>query len=266
LQGNNPAPASDLARQIAAIAADAGRLAMDRWKTDFKRWEKSPGNPVCAIDLEVDAMLRVRLNDLLPDAGWLSEETIDNAARLKADRIWVVDPIDGTRDYLRGRPGWAVSIALVEHGQPVIGVLDAPARGEVWTAEAGKGAWRNGRRLHTAERSELAGARVPADQLPKVDQDLAMVAKPNSIALRIAMVAAGEADLVATLRWGHEWDIAAAVLLAREAGTTVTDALGGALHFNTPAGEAFGVLATAPGIHAAAVERLAERAAASIKR
>jgi len=257
---------TDLAQQIAAIAADAGRLAMDRWATDFKRWEKSPGNPVCAVDLEVDAMLRVRLNALLPDAGWLSEETIDNADRLKAERVWVVDPIDGTRDYLRGRPGWAVSIALVEHGQPVIGVLDAPARGEVWTAEVGKGAWRNGVRLHAAERDQLAGARVPADQLPKVDQDLTTVAKPNSIALRMAMVAAGEADLVATLRWGSEWDIAAAVLLAREAGASATDALGGALKFNTPSGEAFGVLVTTQGIHAAAVERLAERAASSIKR
>ncbi len=257
---------TDLAREIAAIAADAGRLAMDRWHTDFARWEKSPGNPVCAVDLEVDAMLRRRLEALLPDAGWLSEETIDNAARLGSDRIWVVDPIDGTRDYLRGRPGWAVSVALVEHGQPVIGVLDAPARGEVWTAQVGQGAWRNGERLHAGERDALAGARVPADQLPRIDQDLATVPKPNSIALRIAMVAAGEADLVATLRWGSEWDIAAAVLLAREAGATVTDALGGALHFNTPSGEAFGVLATAPGIHAAAVARLAERAATGIRR
>jgi myo-inositol-1(or 4)-monophosphatase len=100
---------------------------------------------------------------------------------------------------------------------------------------------------------------VPADQLPKVDRDLVAVPKPNSIALRIAMVAAGEADLVATLRWGHEWDIACAVLLAREAGAAVTDALGQKLVFNTPAGEAYGVLATTQGIHAAAVARLADR-------
>lgn len=255
-----------LAQEIAAIAAEAGRLAMDRWGTNFQCWEKSPGNPVCSVDLEVNVMLRQRLEALLPDAGWLSEETIDNAGRLGLERLWVVDPIDGTRDYLRERPGWAVSIALVEHGRPVIGVLDAPARGEVWSAEVGKGAWRNGQRLHVAERSQLAGARVPADQLPKVDQDLVMVARPNSIALRMAMVAAGEADLVATLRWGHEWDIAAAALIAGEAGAVVTDALGGPLMFNTPAGEAFGVLTTSPGIHAAAVERLAERAAVLVKR
>ncbi|HVJ02470.1 MAG TPA: inositol monophosphatase family protein, partial [Sphingomonas sp.] len=88
-----------MADEVAAIAADAGRLAMKLWKTDFRRWEKSPGNPVCAVDLELDGMLRWRLGELLPDAGWLSEETIDDAARLGAERIWVVDPIDGTRDY-----------------------------------------------------------------------------------------------------------------------------------------------------------------------
>jgi len=249
----------ELAAEIAAIAAEAGRHAMARWQSDFARWEKVPGHPVCAVDLEVDALLRERLGRLLPEAGWLSEETVDNADRLALSRLWVVDPIDGTRDYLRGRPGWAVSIALVEDGQPVIGVLDAPARGEVWTARAGAGAWRNGVALRAAERADLPGARVPADQLPKVDRDLVMVPKPNSIALRIAMVAAGEADLVATLRWGHEWDIAAAVLLVREAGAAVTDALGQALTFNTPAGEAYGVLATTQGIHAAAVARLADR-------
>jgi len=253
-------PEAGLASEVAAIAAEAGRLAMARWDTDFKRWEKVPGSPVCDVDLEVDSLLRIRLAALLPDAGWLSEETADNAKRLAARRIWVVDPIDGTRDYLRGRPGWAVSIALVEDGQPVIGVLDAPARGEVWIAEAGKGAFRNGTRLGVAPRDMLAGARVPADQLPRVDSDLVMVAKPNSIALRIAMVAAGEADLLATIRWGNEWDVAAAVLVAREAGAAITDALGRPLGFNTPSGQAFGVLASAPGIHAAAVERLADRA------
>ncbi|MDF2383569.1 3'(2'),5'-bisphosphate nucleotidase CysQ [Nostoc ellipsosporum NOK] len=233
---------------------------MARWETEFRRWEKVPGSPVCEVDLEVDALLRQRLGLLLPDAGWLSEETADDRARLSARRVWVVDPIDGTRDYLRHRPGWAVSVALVEDGAPVIGVLDAPARGERWTAEAGKGAWRGGERLHVAARDRLAGARVPADQLPRVDGDLVMVAKPNSIALRIAMVAAGEADLLATIRWGNEWDVAAAVLIAREAGAAITDALGRPLAFNTPSGQAFGVLASAPGIHAAAVERLADRA------
>ena len=96
----------------------------------------------------------------------------------------------------------------------------------MWRAEAGKGATRNGRPIAHSGRTTFTGARTPTDALPKVDADLVAVAKPNSIALRIAMVAAGEADLLATIRWGHEWDIAAAVLIAREAGCEVTDALG----------------------------------------
>jgi len=236
-------------------------MALARWRTDFKRWEKTPGSPVCEVDIDVDRMLRARLSGLLPEAGWLSEETADSEARLSDGLVWVVDPIDGTRDYIRGREGWSVSIALVEDGQPVVGVLDAPARAERWQAEAGGGAYRNGVRLFVGDRTEFAGARVPTDALPKVDRDLLPVDKPNSIALRIAMVAADEADLVATLRWGNEWDIAAAVLIAGEAGAAVSDALGNALTFNKADPRAFGVLVSTPGIHAAGVERLADRAA-----
>lgn len=245
---------------MAEIAAEAGTLALTRWQQDFARWEKSPGNPVCDVDLEVNALLRERLWSLDPHAGWLSEETVDNAARLSCQRLWVVDPIDGTRDYLRGRPGWAVSIALVEHGVAIAGVLDAPARGERWQAVCGGGATRNQAAIRASGRTRLVGARVPGDQLPKEDKDLTLVDRPNSIALRIGMVAAGEADLVATLRWGFEWDVAAAALIAQEAGAAVTDAFGAPLAFNTPTAQAFGVLATAPGIHGAAIERLAERA------
>jgi myo-inositol-1(or 4)-monophosphatase len=208
----------------------------------------------------VNAFLCTRLQALLPEAGWLSEETADNIDRLACSKLWVVDPIDGTRDYIRGRSGWAISIALVEHGQPVIGVLDAPARGEVWRAGVGQGATLNGVAIHAGNRTLFSGARVPTDALPKIDSDLVIVEKPNSIALRLAMVAADRADLVATLRWGHEWDVAAAVLIAGEAGACVTDALGQSLAFNTPSAQAFGVLATAPGIHDAAVSRLSERA------
>lgn len=221
---------------------------------------KGDGSPVCAVDLAVDAFLRERLGALAPDAGWLSEETRDNAERLARHRVWVVDPIDGTRDYIRGRPGWCVSVALVERGRVVLGVLDAPARGETWRARVGGGAWRNGVDLHAGERTALAGARIPADGLGQADRLFVTVAKPNSIALRIAMVAAAEADLVATLRWGHEWDIAAAALIATEAGAAVTDALGLPLQFNKPQPEAFGVLATARGLHRAAADHLAERA------
>ena len=250
--------------QVARITEEAGRIAAERCGTDYKRWEKVPGHPVCEVDLAVDAFLQERLGALDPDAGWLSEETLDDSDRIERRRLWVVDPIDGTRDYLRNRPGWCVSVALVEDRVPVLGVLSAPQRDELWTAARGRGSWRNDVPLRVSPRADLAGARVPADTLPKVDSDLVAVAKPNSIALRIAMVGAGEADLLATLRWGFEWDIAAAALIAEEAGATVSGALGQPLAFNTASGEAFGVLVATPGIHAAAVERLRERAMAVV--
>lgn len=250
--------------RVAEIAAEAGRIAAGRCGTAYKSWEKAPGHPVCDVDLELDAFLRERLAVVDAEAGWLSEETLDDTDRIERRRLWVVDPIDGTRDFLRNRPGWCVSIALVEDRVPVLGALAAPVRGELWTAARGGGSRRNGVPLRVSPRAELAGARVPADQLPRVDRDLVAVAKPNSIALRIAMVAAGEADLVATLRWGFEWDIAAASLIAEEAGATVSGALGQPLAFNTASGEAFGVLVATPGIHAAAVDRLRERAMAVV--
>ncbi len=250
--------------EVAKITAEAGRIAAGRCGTGYRTWEKVPGHPVCEVDLEVDSFLRDHLGALDSKAGWLSEETLDRSDRIERRRLWVVDPIDGTRDYLRDRPGWCVSVALVEDRVPVIGALSAPARGEMWTAARGEGSWRNGQRLSVSPRVDLSGARVPADQLPEVDRDLTPVARPNSIALRIALVAAGEADLVATLKWGFEWDIAAAALIAEEAGAKVSGALGQPLAFNTASGEAFGVLVSTPGIHEAAVERLRERAMAVV--
>jgi len=247
-----------------AIVREAGAIAMACWPGGghaLEVWEKAPGNPVCATDIAIDSFLKRELRDLLPAAGWLSEETVDAPERLGDDLIWLVDPIDGTRDYIRGRSGWAVSVALVGAGRPLLGMLCAPARDEFWHAQAGQGSWRNGLRLRASDRRELPGSRVPAQSLPREDADLVLVDQPNSIALRIAMVAAAEADLLATLRWGFEWDIGAAALIAREAGAAVTDAFGGTLHYNKRDPRAFGVLATAPGIHAAAVERLAKRAA-----
>ncbi len=250
--------------EVARITAEAGRIAKARAGTAFKQWEKVPGHPVCDVDLEVDRFLRAELERLLPEAGWLSEETLDQSDRIERRQLWVVDPIDGTRDYLRGRPGWAVSVALVEDRVPVIGVLSAPDRDELWTAERGRGSCRNGELVRVSGRLDLAGARVPADQLSDPDRDLVLVHKPNSIALRMAMVAAGEADLLATLRWGFEWDIAAAALILTEAGGRVTGVLGQPLTFNSASGEAFGILAATPKIHAAALERLRSRALAVV--
>lgn len=239
-------------------------MALRKWPGSghaLKSWEKSPGSLVCEADIEVDSFLKRELGALLPAAGWLSEETADSTERLDKGLVWLVDPIDGTRDFIRGRHGWAVSVALVSAGRPLLGTLVAPSRGEVWSATAGQGAWLNGQRLRASKRTESAGARVPVHDLPKEDADLTKVEQPNSIALRIAMVADDRADLVATVRWGFEWDIAAAALIAREAGAKVTDAFGQPLAYNKHDPRAFGLLVSAPAIHDAAVERLAERAA-----
>ena len=254
-------------QRLESIVSEAGRIAYDLWPgagNDLNAWEKKPGDPVCEADLAVDAFLKRELGALLPSAGWLSEETADDPARLDNDLIWLVDPVDGTRDFIRGRTGWAVSVALISGGRPLIGTLCAPARKETWQAVAGQGAYRNGDRLVASTRQEFAGSRVPAHVLPKADADLVTVDQPNSIALRIAMVAADEADLVATVRWGFEWDIAAAGLIAREAGAAVSDAFGKKLDYNKRDPRAFGILASAPGIHAAAVERIAGRVAAAL--
>ncbi|PKP99075.1 MAG: 3'(2'),5'-bisphosphate nucleotidase CysQ [Alphaproteobacteria bacterium HGW-Alphaproteobacteria-13] len=255
-------PACNIEAVIAATR-EVGDMAMARWRGEGQAidvWHKSHDNPVSDVDLAVDARLKAVLGAMVPEAGWLSEETADSADRLSRRAMWCVDPIDGTRDFIRGRPGWAVSVALVVDGAPEIGVLYAPALDELWVGQRGKGATLNGEALRASRRMIFSGSRVPADSLPKVDRDLIMVTKPNSIALRMALVADDRADLVATLRWGFEWDVAAAALIAAEAGAAVTDAFGDPLGFNTPGAQAFGVIACAPGIHAAVVGRLHDRA------
>lgn len=250
---------------LQAIVREAGRIAHSRWPGaghDLQSWDKTPGNLVSEADLEVDRFLKRELGRLLPSAAWLSEETADDKARTQSGLIWLVDPIDGTRDFVGRRSGWAVSVALVSAGRPLIGMLAAPARGEEWIAVAGQGATLNDQTIRASTRTEFAGARVPTHSLPKDDSDLVAVDQPNSIALRIAMVADNRADLVATLRWGYEWDIAAATLIAREAGAEVSDAFGRPLDYNKHDPRDFGVLVCSPAIHAAAVERLAERAKA----
>jgi myo-inositol-1(or 4)-monophosphatase len=152
-------------------------------------------------------------------------------------------------------------VALVADGLPVFAVMAAPAQDKIWVAASGEGVTCNGTLLSGSIRQDFAGARVPADDLPRVDSDLVTVDKPNSIAMRMTMVACDRADLVATLRWGNEWDIAAAHLVAQEAGGVVTDALGQTITYNKRAPLDFGLICCAPGIHKAAVERLSERAA-----
>ncbi len=169
--------------RLEQIIREAAYMALRSWPGDghsVESWEKSPGNPVCEADIAVDSFLKRELSALLPAAGWLSEETADDMSRLGDHLCWLVDPIDGTRDYLRGRTGWAVSVALVSGGRPLIGMLSAPARREDWCAFAGRGAWRNGHRIRASRRQKLAGARVPADSLPKEDEEHMQPGRKNT--------------------------------------------------------------------------------------
>ncbi len=236
---------------------------MDFWvpgAPPANHWEKKAGDPVSEADLAVDALLREQLGGLLPEAAWLSEESAETPGRSEARLAWVVDPIDGTRDFVRGRKGWAVSVALVEDGEVQLGVLMAPARQERWWAVRGGGACRNGEALQVGKQATLTGARVPLDHLHGIDMDYTIVPKPNGIALRMAMVAANEADMVAGLRYSGEWDIAAASLIAQEAGARVTDALGDPIIYNKPDPRVIGMLCGVPALHDAGLARLRERA------
>lgn len=242
---------------------------------DIGRRLKAPDQPVTESDIAVDRFLRRALRDLDAQAGWLSEESQAEKGQRAAGQIypnsrpgaatWIVDPIDGTRDFMRGRSGWALSVAYCVDGQPEMAMLYAPARNEMWFAEAGNGASVNDSPLRASQRCALPGARVPTVQLSDLDNQLAMVEKPNSIALRMAMVADDRADLVATLRWGHAWDVAAALLIAQEAGAACTDARGEAMDFADADAPIFGILCSAQPLHQAALDHLEPRAKAVLR-
>ena len=264
--------ADDLALLLRATGS-AAALALDFFdKGGVARWDKSPGNPVSAADLAVDAQLKAELLGARPDYGWLSEETAatmsssaitaEGLARRAARRVWVVDPIDGTRDFIRGATGWAVSVALVEDGAVVLAALAAPARQQLFVAARGGGATLDGIALGVSGRRDLAGVRLPVDA-PTLTAafwpepwDAVAVEKPNSLALRIAHVARGVADGFIEGRTIAEWDIAAAALILTEAGGTVTDRHGAAITFNRASPAVHGLVAATPALHDALRRRL----------
>ena len=256
---------ADLALAVAA-AKEAGALAFSMLGS--ASWDKSPNNPVSHADIEVDRMLKTRLLEARPDYGWLSEETADNADRLAKRALWVVDPIDGTRDFLRGRKGWAVSVALVVDGEVQVGVLDAPALGVCFAAARGEGATRNGQAIRVSGRQTASGLRLPVDpqlitsKLWTAPLNAVAVYKPNGIALRIAMIACNEADAVFDGRASNEWDVAAAALIVEEAGGTITDREGMPYAYNKPAPTTLGLVASTPALHGEMMAWLAEARAA----
>ena len=256
-----PVPGADLNLAIEATRA-AADLALRHFHAQSEWWEKSPGNPVGVADLEVDAHLKAALLGARPGDGWLSEETADTDDRLSCRRVWVVDPIDGTRDFVRGRSGWAVSVALVEDGVVTIAALAAPARQQLFVAARGQGATCNGIPLRMAVLPGLSGVRLPMDAANLTASFWPspwpgeVVEKPNSLALRMAKLASAEADAWLEGRTIAEWDVAASTLILTEAGGVVTDRHGAPLAFNKPAPVFHGIAAASTAIHAEVLARL----------
>jgi myo-inositol-1(or 4)-monophosphatase len=249
---------------IETAAKEAGELALDyRRSGKVKVWGKPGGSPVTNADLAVDAQLKQQLLAARPDYGWLSEETADDSSRLTARRAFVVDPIDGTIAFMKDRPYWAVSVAVVEDGQPVAGVLCVPAMGETFVAEAGHGARMNGQPIRAPDRPDLEGAALLADAryLRKPDwpepwpEDLRIETR-NSVAYRMALVACGGFDAVVALSSKCDWDIAAADLIVREAGGLATDHRGRRFAYNQASVRKRSLICAGPGLHALILRRV----------
>lgn len=218
-------PSAELAL-IEDAAREAGELALSYFGRSPDVWMKTGQSPVSEADLAVDRFLRERLMAARPDYGWLSEETVDDHARLHASRTFVVDPIDGTRAFIDGRDVWCVSIAVVEGGRTLAGVLDAPARGEIYASARGMGATLNGSPMtpcEAAARPRLAGPKAILDAYRARWGEIDTHIYVPSLAYRIAMLAAGRIDGTFVKPRSHDWDLAAAHLILTETGGTVRD-------------------------------------------
>jgi myo-inositol-1(or 4)-monophosphatase len=249
-----------LVASFVEAARGAGTLALAFFRpgaaTSAGISHKAGGSPVTEADNLVDRFLRQRLETLVPEAGWLSEETADTSARLSKDIVLVVDPIDGTRGFMKGHGAWAIAIALVEQGRPLIGVVHAPALGETYVAVRGAGARLNDNAIEVSKLVALgATARVAApallaERLREAGLQFALQPKIPSLALRIANVASGALDAGFASENAHDWDIAAADLILQEAGGRLASLDGCAIVYNRD-NTRHGLLTAAPAqIHA----------------
>jgi len=225
---------------LTEAAREAGALALKQRTPGLTIEKKPDGSPVTSADLAVDAFLTEALRSARPDYGWLSEETADNPDRLNAERVFMVDPIDGTRAYIRGKPWFVVSLAVVEHHRPVAAAIFAPALDELYLATCGGGATLNAQPIRASARDQLEDASMLGDAKmfghPAWTQPWPRMRfhDRNAIAYRMALVAAGVFDAAVAMSPKHEWDLAAGVLIAEEAGAAARDHKGRPLVFNTP--------------------------------
>lgn len=238
-------PANELDREdleiLKRVAREAGELALDYFeRSDVRFWDKSKGHPVTEADLAVNNLIQERLMAVRPDYGWLSEETALSEDTRTAKRVWIVDPIDGTRAFMRQEPYWCIGLGVLEAGKPRAAVINAPVMGESYHASLGGGAFLNRDRISVSDCGVEAGCRLitnegmlthPAWPIPWPDVELAKP-KPNATLLRMCWVAAGKFDAVLTLWRKSDWDLAAGTLIVEEAGGVATTHLGEPYVFN----------------------------------
>jgi myo-inositol-1(or 4)-monophosphatase len=238
--GLDPAGERQNARQVlAATLREAGAIALKTFQTPVRSWLKDQSSPVSEADIAVDHFLRERLAGPGSGYGWLSEETADDRSSRQAQRLWIVDPIDGTRSYLAGRPDWAISVALVADGRPVLAGVFAPATDELFLACTGAGATRNGAPIKASGGAGLAGAKIAGPKrlvqaLAAVEARITVAPRIGSLALRLIRVAQGELDVAFASGGSHDWDLAGADLLVHEAGGAMTNLVGRSLTYNQP--------------------------------
>ncbi|GLQ52946.1 3'(2'),5'-bisphosphate nucleotidase CysQ [Devosia nitrariae] len=232
---SQPSPEQDL-ELLRTSAVAAGIIASGYFRRAVKTWEKENASPVSEADIVVDKFLMTTLTAARPSYGWLSEETADSPERLDRPRIFAVDPIDGTRGFIRGEDSWTVSLAVVEDGVPIAGVVYAPARDEMYDAFSGGGARLNGRPI---ARSRRAGAPplIPApgavhQEMQAAGLDYRRGPAYPSLAYRLVQVATGRLDAAVVRRGAQDWDIAAAAIILSEAGIAFNDVCVGAPQFN----------------------------------
>jgi len=252
--GDAASRAADHALLVAAVR-EAGAVARRFFEGTVKHWEKAPDNPVSEADYAVDALLTERLRGARPYYGWLSEETEDDSSRLSAERVFVVDPIDGTRAFLKKQPEFTVVAALVEAGVPLIGVVYNPVRDELFEALAGGSARLNGVPIRCSATRSLAGAKLLSSARTFRGKNWGETANGaifrfvDSMAYRLALVAAGQFDATVTLTQKADWDLAAAHAILNEAGGRISTLAGGELLYNRAAVLHPNVVAAGPGLH-----------------
>jgi myo-inositol-1(or 4)-monophosphatase len=253
-------PDSELRDSLETILREAGELARVTSRGAFKRWTKGSDNsPVSEADIAVNDLLRRRLGEIAPDAGWLSEETEDHLPSRATAKVWIVDPIDGTRAFIAGRPDWTISVALVEHDRPVLAALYAPVTDEMFLAVRGQGTTRNGMAVSADRDAGLAPATVAGpkrylDGLMKLSPGISPQPKVHSLALRLTRVAHGALDAAIASSGSHDWDLAAADLLVQEAGGLLTDFRGEPLRYNQPNVTHSALIAAGRARHAALID------------